>query len=69
VADQYWLYQFDLLFKIDRFQATSYSLLVGSAMIGSFSHKLGNLKIKSALSFAIPLYLCYWSEKLFYSYF
>jgi uncharacterized membrane protein YfcA len=33
-------------------------------MIGSFSHhKLGNLKIKSALVLLFPLfYLCYWSE-------
>jgi hypothetical protein len=40
-------------------------------MIGSFSHhKLGNLKIKSALVFAIPLfYLCYWSEKNYKRYF
>jgi uncharacterized membrane protein YfcA len=40
------------LFKINPEQATSYSLfIVGfTAMIGSFSHhKLGNLKIKSAL--------------------
>jgi uncharacterized membrane protein YfcA len=45
------------LFKINPEQATSYSLfIVGfTAMIGSFSHhKLGNLKIKSALVFAIP---------------
>jgi uncharacterized membrane protein YfcA len=45
------------LFKINPEQATSYSLfIVGStAMIGSFSHyKLGNLKIRSALFFAIP---------------
>jgi hypothetical protein len=32
-------------------------------MIGSFHHKLGNLKIKSALVLLFPLfYLCYWSE-------
>ena len=45
------------LFKINPEQATSYSLfIVGfTAMIGSFSHyKLGNLKIRSALFFAIP---------------
>jgi hypothetical protein len=45
------------LFKINPEQATSYSLfIVGfTAMIGSFSHyKLGNLKIKSALVFAVP---------------
>jgi uncharacterized membrane protein YfcA len=37
-----------------------------TAMIGSFSHhKLGNLKIKSALVLLFPLfYLCYWSEKI-----
>ncbi|SEA41610.1 hypothetical protein SAMN05443667_104129 [Flavobacterium gillisiae] len=45
------------LFKIHPEQATSYSLfIVGfTSMIGSFSHyKLGNLKIKSALVFAVP---------------
>lgn len=45
------------LFKIHPEQATSYSLfIVGiTAMIGSYSHyKLGNLKIKAALIFAIP---------------
>ncbi|CAM3067954.1 sulfite exporter TauE/SafE family protein [Flavobacterium frigoris] len=45
------------LFKIHPEQATSYSLfIVGfTSMIGSFSHyKLGNLKIKSALIFAVP---------------
>jgi glucan phosphoethanolaminetransferase (alkaline phosphatase superfamily) len=32
-------------------------------MIGSFSHhKLGNLKIKSALVLLSLYYLCYWSE-------
>jgi hypothetical protein len=49
------------LFKINPEQATSYSLIVGfTAMIGSFSHhKLGNLKIKSALVLLFPLfYLC-----------
>jgi uncharacterized membrane protein YfcA len=54
------------LFKINPEQATSYSLfIVGfTAMIGSFSHhKLGNLKIKSALVLLFPLfYLCYWSK-------
>jgi hypothetical protein len=45
------------LFKINPEHATSYSLfIVGfTSMIGSFSHyKLGNLKIKSALVFAVP---------------
>ncbi|MEZ7515331.1 sulfite exporter TauE/SafE family protein [Flavobacterium frigidarium] len=45
------------LFNVHPEQATSYSLfIVGfTAMIGSYSHyKLGNLKIKSALVFAIP---------------
>ena len=45
------------LFKINPELATSYSLfIVGfTSMIGSFSHyKLGNLKIKSALVFAVP---------------
>lgn len=45
------------LFKINPDHATSYSLfIVGiTSMIGTFSHyKLGNLKIKSALFFAIP---------------
>lgn len=45
------------LFKIHPEQATSYSLfIVGiTAMFGSYSHyKLGNLKIKAALIFALP---------------
>lgn len=45
------------LFKINPENATSYSLfIVGIAsMVGSYRHyKLGNLKIKSALFFAIP---------------
>lgn len=45
------------LFKIDPKLATSYSLfIVGiTALSGCFSHyKMGNLKIKSALYFAIP---------------
>jgi uncharacterized membrane protein YfcA len=45
------------LFKIHPEQATSYSLfIVGiTSMVGSFSHyRLGNLKIKSALFFALP---------------
>ncbi|MEC5166856.1 putative membrane protein YfcA [Flavobacterium sp. PL11] len=45
------------LFKINPEQATSYSLfIVGiTAMFGSYSHyKLGNLRIKAALIFAIP---------------
>tara|TARA_R110000868_G_scaffold174940_1_gene411816 strand:- start:28542 stop:29330 length:789 start_codon:yes stop_codon:yes gene_type:complete len=45
------------LFKVHPEQATSYSLfIVGiTSMFGSYSHyKLGNLKIKSALVFAIP---------------
>lgn len=45
------------LFKIHPEQATSYSLfIVGiTSMVGSFSHyRLGNLKIKSALVFALP---------------
>ena len=45
------------LFNVHPEQATSYSLfIVGfTAMIGSYSHyKLVNLKIKSALVFAIP---------------
>jgi uncharacterized protein len=45
------------LFKIDPKLATSYSLfIVGfTALSGSFSHyKMGNLKIKSSLYFAIP---------------
>ncbi|MEZ7497742.1 sulfite exporter TauE/SafE family protein [Flavobacterium sp. Arc3] len=45
------------LFKVHPEQATSYSLfIVGfTSMIGSFNHyKLGNLKIKSALVFAVP---------------
>jgi len=45
------------LFKIDPKMATSYSLfIVGlTALSGCFSHyKMGNLKIKSALYFAVP---------------
>jgi uncharacterized membrane protein YfcA len=45
------------LFNVHPEQATSYSLfIVGiTSMIGSYSHyKLGNLKIKSALVFAVP---------------
>jgi uncharacterized membrane protein YfcA len=45
------------LFKINPEQATTYSLfIVGiTALFGSFSHyKMGNLKLKSALYFAIP---------------
>jgi hypothetical protein len=45
------------LFKVNPEQATSYSLfIVGlSAILGSYSHyKIGNLKLKSALYFAIP---------------
>ena len=45
------------LFHVHPEQATSYSLfIVGmTSMIGSYSHyKLGNLKIKSALVFAVP---------------
>lgn len=45
------------LFKIHPEQATSYSLfIVGiTSMVGSFSHyRLGDLKIKSALFFALP---------------
>ncbi|MFH7017319.1 sulfite exporter TauE/SafE family protein [Flavobacterium sp. FlaQc-47] len=45
------------LFRVNPEQATSYSLfIVGStALFGSYSHyKMGNLKIKSALCFAIP---------------
>ncbi|WP_269237020.1 sulfite exporter TauE/SafE family protein [Flavobacterium flavigenum] len=45
------------LFKVNPEQATSYSLfIVGiTAMSGSYSHyKMGNLKLKSALYFAIP---------------
>jgi uncharacterized membrane protein YfcA len=45
------------LFKISPEQSTTYSLfIVGfTSMIGSFSHyKLGNLKMKPALIFAIP---------------
>jgi uncharacterized membrane protein YfcA len=45
------------LFKVNPEQATSYSLfIVGiTSMIGSFNHyKLGTLKIKSAMVFAIP---------------
>jgi uncharacterized membrane protein YfcA len=45
------------LFRINPNQATSYSLfIVGlTAMFGSYNHyKMGNLKLKSALYFAIP---------------
>ncbi len=45
------------LFKVNPEQATSYSLfIVGiTAISGSYSHyKMGNLKLKSALYFAIP---------------
>ncbi len=45
------------LFKVDPELATSYSLfIVGvTALLGSYTHfKMGNLKIKSALYFAIP---------------
>ncbi|PXY45831.1 sulfite exporter TauE/SafE family protein [Flavobacterium hydrophilum] len=45
------------LFKVNPDQATSYSLfIVGlTALSGSYSHyKMGNLKLKSALYFAIP---------------
>ncbi|KIA93972.1 permease [Flavobacterium sp. KMS] len=45
------------LFKINPEQATTYSLfIVGiTALFGSYSHyKMGNLKLKSALYFAIP---------------
>jgi uncharacterized membrane protein YfcA len=45
------------LFKVNPEQATSYSLfIVGlTALSGSYSHyKMGNLKLKSALYFAIP---------------
>ncbi|MFB9076783.1 sulfite exporter TauE/SafE family protein [Flavobacterium procerum] len=45
------------LFKVNPDQATSYSLfIVGlTAMSGSYSHyKMGNLKLKSALYFALP---------------
>ena len=45
------------LFKISPEQSTTYSLfIVGfTSMIGSYSHyKLGNLKIKSAIIFAVP---------------
>ncbi|KRD12771.1 permease [Flavobacterium sp. Root901] len=45
------------LFKVNPDQATSYSLfIVGlTALFGSYSHyKMGNLKLKSALYFAIP---------------
>ncbi|MCD0475322.1 sulfite exporter TauE/SafE family protein [Flavobacterium sp. EDS] len=45
------------LFKINPGQATTYSLfIVGlTALFGSYSHyKMGNLKLKSALYFAIP---------------
>jgi uncharacterized membrane protein YfcA len=54
------------LFKINPEQATSYSLfIVGFTAIGSFSHhKLGNLKIKSALVFAIPSILSLLVRKL-----
>lgn len=45
------------LFKINPGQATTYSLfIVGlTALFGSYSHyKMGNLKLKSALYFAVP---------------
>lgn len=45
------------LFKVNPDQATSYSLfIVGlTALFGSYSHyKMGNLKLKSALYFAVP---------------
>jgi uncharacterized membrane protein YfcA len=45
------------LFKVNPEQATSYSLfIVGiTAMFGSYNHyKMGNLKLRSALYFAIP---------------
>jgi len=45
------------LFRVNPDQATSYSLfIVGlTALFGSYSHyKMGNLKLKSALYFAIP---------------
>lgn len=45
------------LFQVNPEQATSYSLfIVGiTAMFGSYSHyKMGNLKLKSALYFAVP---------------
>ena len=45
------------LFHINPEQATSYSLFIDgiTAMVGSYSHyKLGNLKIKAALVFALP---------------
>lgn len=45
------------LFKVNPDQATSYSLfIVGlTSLFGSYSHyKMGNLKLKSALYFAIP---------------
>jgi uncharacterized membrane protein YfcA len=45
------------LLKINPENATSYSLfIIGiTSMVGSYRHyKLGNLKIKSALIFAIP---------------
>lgn len=45
------------LFEINPENATSYSLFIvgATAMIGSYRHyKLGNLKIKSALYFALP---------------
>ncbi|MEO7975878.1 sulfite exporter TauE/SafE family protein [Flavobacterium sp.] len=45
------------LFKVNPEQATSYSLfIVGlTAMSGSYNHyKMGNLKLKSALYFAVP---------------
>jgi uncharacterized membrane protein YfcA len=58
------------LFKINPEQATSYSLfIVGfTAMIGSFSHhKLGNLKIKSALVFCYSLYFIFATGQKNYS--
>jgi uncharacterized membrane protein YfcA len=49
------------LFKINRNKRPVTPSLIVTAMIGSFSHhKLGNLKIKSALVLLFPLfYLCY----------
>jgi uncharacterized membrane protein YfcA len=55
------------LFKINPEQATSYSLfIVGfTAMIGSFSHhKLGNLKIKSALVLLFLYFIFATSQKI-----
>ena len=58
------------LFKIHPEQATSYSLfIVGvTAMIGSYSHyRLGNLKIKVALIFAISFRIFFAFCKRYYS--